>query len=114
MPSQRPLAAPIDPIYQENSTFAVIEIISSLVLKLILIAPLLLVILLILILVLLLVVVVVVIVVLLLLLLFQKFQKSNAHAHKLDWCVCALDGVKNVTDQRTNKAFLGVGLGYKV
>ena len=43
---------PIDPIYQENSTFAVIETISSLVLKLILIAPLLLVILLLVILVL--------------------------------------------------------------
>ena len=32
--------------------------------------------------------------------------KSNAHAHV---CAFALDGVKNVTDERTNKAFLGVG-----
>ena len=28
-------------------------------------------------------------------------------------CAFALDGVKNVTDQRTDKAFLGVGLSLK-
>ena len=29
-------------------------------------------------------------------------QKSNAHAHILDWCAFALDVVKNVTNGRTN------------
>ena len=36
----------------------------------------------------------------------KKFPKSNAHIHILDLCVFALDGVKN---ERTDKAFLGVG-----
>ena len=40
--------------------------------------------------------------------------KSNAHAHV---CASVLDGVKNVTngrtDGRTDKAFLGVGYGLK-
>ena len=31
-----------------------------------------------------------------------RFRKSNAHAHILDWCAFALDGVKNVMDGLTN------------
>ena len=29
-----------------------------------------------------------------------RFRKSNAHAHILDWCAFALDGVKNVSDEQ--------------
>ena len=33
---------------------------------------------------------------------FFFFRKSNAHTHILDWCACALDGVKIVGYGRTN------------
>ena len=37
----------------------------------------------------------------------KQIKKSNAHAHTLDWCAFALDGVKRLP---TNKAFIGAGL----
>ena len=43
----------------------------------------------------------------------SRSRKSNAHTLILDWCAFALDGVKNVTDGPTDKAFLGVGYNFK-